>query len=52
MSNIEQFYKNCKIFREQLTQIEQHIKAHNTYTAFDFVRLRRRFDRLRSVGAS
>ena len=39
MSNIEQFYKNCKIFREQLTQIEHHIKTHNIYTAFDFARL-------------
>jgi hypothetical protein len=39
MSNIEQFYKNCKTFREQLTQIENHIKAHQIYTAFDFARL-------------
>jgi len=39
MSNIEQFYKNCKTFREQLTQIEHHIKAHNIYTAFEFSKL-------------
>ena len=39
MSNIEQFYKNCKIFREQLSQIQHHIKGHNIYTAFDFARL-------------
>ncbi len=39
MSNIEQFYKNSKTFREQLAQIEHHIKAHNIYTAFDFARL-------------
>jgi hypothetical protein len=40
MSNIEQFYKNCKTFREQLSQIEHHIKGHNIYTAFDFAKLR------------
>jgi hypothetical protein len=40
MSNIEQFYKNCKIFREQLAQIEHHIQGQNIYTAFDFGRLR------------
>jgi hypothetical protein len=39
MSNIEQFYRNCKIFREQLAQIENHIKAHQIYTAFDFAGL-------------
>jgi hypothetical protein len=39
MSNIEQFYRNCKTFREQLTQIEQHIEAKNIYTAFDFARV-------------
>jgi hypothetical protein len=39
MTNIEQFYKNCRTFREQLSQIEHHIKAHNIYTAFDFARL-------------
>ena len=36
MSNIEQYYKNCKTFREQLAQIEQHIKCNGVYTAFDF----------------
>lgn len=35
----EQFYKNCKIFREQFTSIEHHINARNIYTAFDFARL-------------
>jgi len=40
MSNIEQYYKNCKTFREQLAQIEQHLKGHQIYTAFDFVTLR------------
>ncbi len=39
MSNIEQYYKNCKTFREQLAQIEDHIKGHQIYTAFDFARL-------------
>jgi hypothetical protein len=39
MSNIEQFYKNCKTFRDQLVQIEHHIKGHNIYTAFDFDKL-------------
>ena len=39
MSDIEQFYKNCKTFREQLSQIEHHIKAHGIYTKFDFARL-------------
>jgi hypothetical protein len=39
MSSIEQFYKNCKTFREQLAQIEHHIKSHNIYAAFDFARL-------------
>ncbi len=36
MSTIEQYYKNCKTFREQLSRIEQHIKSNNIYTAFDF----------------
>jgi hypothetical protein len=36
MSIIEQYYKNCKTFREQLARIEQHIKANGIYTAFDF----------------
>jgi hypothetical protein len=40
MSSIEQSYKNCRTFREQLAQIEHHIKGHNIYTAFDFARLR------------
>lgn len=39
MSSIEQYYKNCKTFREQLAQIEHHIKGHNIYTAFDFAKL-------------
>jgi hypothetical protein len=39
MSNIEQYYKNCRTFREQLAEIEHHIKAHRIYTAFDFARL-------------
>ena len=40
MSNIEQFYKNCKTFETTtLLQIEHHIKAHNIYTAFDFGKL-------------
>ena len=39
MSNIEQYYKNCKTFREQLAQIEHHIKGHQIYTAFDFAKL-------------
>ena len=36
MSNIEQYYKNCKTFREQLARIEKHIKGNGIYTAFDF----------------
>jgi len=36
MSTIEQYYKNCKTFREQLARIEQHIKRNGIYTAFDF----------------
>ena len=36
MSTIEQYYKNCKTFREQLARIEQHIKGNGIYTAFDF----------------
>lgn len=36
MSNIEQYYKNCKTFREQLAQIGQHIKTNAIYTRFDF----------------
>jgi hypothetical protein len=39
MSNIEQYYKNCKTFREQLAEIEHHIKGHQIYTAFDFAKL-------------
>lgn len=39
MSNIEQYYKNCKTFREQLARIEDHIKGQRIYTAFDFTRL-------------
>jgi hypothetical protein len=39
MSNIEQYYKNCKTFREQLAQIEHHIKGQHIYSAFDFARL-------------
>jgi hypothetical protein len=39
MSNIEQYCKNCKTFREQVAAIEHHIKAHRIYTAFDFARL-------------
>jgi len=39
MSNIEQYYKNCKTFREQIAQIERHIKGNHIYTAFDFARL-------------
>jgi threonine aldolase len=27
------------VFREQLAQIEHHVKSHNIYTAFDFARL-------------
>jgi uncharacterized protein involved in tolerance to divalent cations len=29
----------AKTFREQLAQIEHHIKGHHIYTAFDFARL-------------
>jgi hypothetical protein len=36
MSTIEQYYKNCKTFREQLARIEQHINGNRIYTAFDF----------------
>jgi hypothetical protein len=36
MSITEQYYKNCKTFREQLSRIEQHIKSNKIYTAFDF----------------
>lgn len=39
MSNVEQYYKNCRTFREQLAEIEHHIKGHRIYTAFDFARL-------------
>ena len=36
MSTIEQYYRNCKTVREQLAQIEQHIRGKHIYTAFDF----------------
>jgi hypothetical protein len=39
MSTIEQYYKNCKTFREQLADIERHIKHHKIYTSFDFGKL-------------
>ena len=40
MSNIEEYYKNCKTFREQLAEIEHHIKDHKIHTSFDFGKLR------------
>lgn len=39
MSPNEQYYSNCKIFAEQVTQIESHIKAHKLYSSFDFGKL-------------
>ena len=39
MSASEQFHKNCKIFIEQLAQIERHIKDQKIYTSFDFGKL-------------
>ncbi len=39
MSPIEQYYRTCKICREQLAQIERHIKAKALYTSFDFGKL-------------
>ena len=39
MSTIEQYYKNCKTFREQLAEIENHIKDHKIYTSFNFGKL-------------
>lgn len=39
MSTIEQYYKNCKTFREQIARIERHIKDKGIYTAFDFNRV-------------
>jgi hypothetical protein len=39
MSTIEQYHKNCKTFREQLTEIEHHIKNKKIYTSFDFGKL-------------
>jgi len=39
MSTIEDYYKNCKTFREQVARIEQHIKSNGIYTAFDFSKL-------------
>lgn len=39
MSKNEQYYKNCKDFRDQLAQIEHHIKDHKLYSSFDFEKL-------------
>jgi hypothetical protein len=39
MSASEQFHHNCKIFVEQLAQIERHIKDRKIYTSFDFAKL-------------
>ena len=39
MSIIEQYYKNCKTFREQLGEIEHHMKDRKIYTSFDFGKL-------------
>jgi hypothetical protein len=39
MSASEQFHQNCKIFLEQLGQIERHIKEKKIYTSFDFEKL-------------
>ena len=39
MRAVEQFYKNCKTFVEQLAQIERHIKNQKIYTSFDFGKL-------------
>ena len=39
MSIIEQYYMNCKTFREQIARIERHIKDDGIYTAFDFSRV-------------
>ncbi len=39
MSTIEQYYKNCKTFREELAEIEHHMKRHKIYTSFDFGKL-------------
>ena len=39
MSTIEQYYKNCRTFREELVEIERHIKGHKIYTSFDFGKL-------------
>jgi hypothetical protein len=39
MSASEQFHHNCKIFIEQLTQIERHIRDKKIYTSFDFAKL-------------
>ena len=39
MSASEQFHQNCKIFLEQLAQIERHIKDKKIYTSFDFAKL-------------
>jgi hypothetical protein len=39
VSTIEQYYKTCKTFREQLSKIEEHIKGNGIYTAFNFGRV-------------
>jgi hypothetical protein len=39
MSTIQQYRMNCKTFREQLTEIENHIKNQKIYTSFDFGKL-------------
>jgi hypothetical protein len=39
MSTIEQYYKNCKTFRQQLAEIEHHIKVRKIYASFDFGKL-------------
>ncbi len=39
MSPNEHFYNNCKVFNEQVIQIENHIKANKLYSSFDFSKL-------------
>jgi hypothetical protein len=44
MNLSENFYQNCKVFREQLLTIESHIKDKKLYTSFDFAKLHSTLD--------
>jgi hypothetical protein len=39
MTSSEQNHRTCAAFREQIAQLERHIKDHKIYTSFNFARL-------------